>query len=39
MRKIYYLYTSMDSRVKIVRLLNNIVKKVIDKKTLVLSSV
>ena len=35
MRKIYYLYISMDSCVKIVRLLNNVV--VIAKKTLVLS--
>ena len=35
MRKMYYLYISTDSRVKIVRLLNNIV--VIAKKTLVLS--
>ena len=35
MRKMYYLYISTDSRVRIVRLLNNIV--VITKKTLVLS--
>ena len=35
MRNMYYLYISMDSSVKIVRLLNNIV--VSAKKTLVLS--